>query len=348
MKELLKRREAIDHLRHHGRFDPNLVIYEWLRDSGSPEKAERFLRYRKLWEATRASGATPDIPLFVTFGFNDSCNLSCVHCYRQYNPDRDSKRVLTMDEVRRLVDECKEIGVPSLGLGTESELFLHKDVRAILEYIGQKDFEDVWVYTNGQGLDDEMARLVLDAGVTRLSVSIDALSPDQYRTVRGGDFHRLMANVFNFLARRAERGSRLPVFRVTYVLYNLTAPERDAFVDFWSRIAEEVDVQPLIDIKNIDELRYDSIDKVHCRYPDSMLYIKWDGSYRPCCSEFSKHLSAGNIREQGILETWKGPFMEDLRRQLAGGRDLNRACLNCLRSLRSDQDYAPPKKRRPR
>lgn len=341
MKELVKRKDSIDHLKHFGKKDSNLFIHDSYIESGHTERAKKFLEYRKLWESVSEGSKTPDFPYFVTFSFSDSCNLSCAHCYRTFNKDKTERHLLEYDEAVRLIDECKKIGVYSIGIGSESEVFVYKRIADVMKRISENRFEDTWVYTNGTLLNDERIDLILDSDVTRLSISVDAVTGETYRKTRGGDFNKLMSNIFNFLDKREKRKTKLPVLRVTAVKYNLTEPEIGLFVDFWSKIADEVDVQPLIDIKNIDELRYDKIEKINCIYPKRMLYITWNGDYKPCCSEFCKHLTIGNIRNMSIPDAWNSEYMRDLRLQLCGKKPLNKACLNCLRSLHSTEKYEP-------
>lgn len=343
MTELFKRMEAINHLQHYGERDPNLLIYRYLKDKNKFKKANSFLRYRQAWEAARNSRETPEIPLFVTFGLNNSCNLSCTHCYRTYNRDKTEKRFLEFNEICNLISECKEIGVPSIGLGTESELLLYPDIEKVLGHVSKQDFDDVWIFTNGLLLDDKIIDLILNSNFTRLSVSVDAITAGTYKVVRGGRFNKLMSNIFNFLDKREIRKSLLPIFRVTFVKYNLTENEEDDFINFWKKIADEVDVQPLIDVKNVDILSFDTVEEIKCLYPISMLYINWNGDYKPCCSEFAKHLTIGNIKDISIMEAWHSNYLEDLRNQLEHKKPLNKICINCLRSLRSNNAYIPVK-----
>lgn len=348
MTELLKRTEAINHLQHWGESDPNLVIYNYWKNQNELEKAKKFMRYREAWEVARNTRKIPEIPLFVTFGLNDSCNLSCAHCYRTYNRAKCSSRFLDLNKICDLLSECKEIGVPSIGMGTESELLLYRDIQRVLEHVAKQEFEDVWIFTNGILLNSELIDLILDSNITRLSISIDAITSDTYKNVRGGRFYKLMSNIFNFLDRRELRKSRLPIFRVTFVKYNLSEKEEQTFITFWKRIADEVDIQPLIDVQNIDVLRYDNIDEINCLYPISMLYINWDGDYKPCCSEFAKYLSIGNINDMNIMEAWHSDYLKDLRAQLEKRKPLNKICVNCLRSLRTDRTYTPIKCEEPK
>lgn len=345
MKELIKRHEAISHLTHAGQKDPNLVIYNWYKKSGSAKMAEEFLEYRKNWELASSGKKLPGFPLFVTFGLNDTCNLSCAHCYRKFNKTKTKKKRLEFKEVCRLIDEAKACGTYSIGLGTESELFLYPYLKKLLRYIAKRDFLDIWICTNGIMLNNEFIKLILDAQITRLSISIDAITEQTYRNVRGEGFYKVMSNIFKFLDARGERHTKLPVLRVTFIKYNLTQHESKRFIDFWGRIADEVDVQSLIDVKNIDILKHQRIKNGRCNYPNRLLYVNWNGDYKPCCSEFCKHLTIGNISNMSLMQAWGSEYMQDLRKQLQGKECLNKACVNCLRSLHSKETYASLKAR---
>lgn len=340
MEELLPRNEAIKHILHHGKSDPNLLIYNHYLGVKTGDKAEKFLAYRQLWEAVRKGEKVTAFPPHVAIGLSDMCNLHCAHCYREFNRDKTPKRKLEYKEVVRLIDECKDIGVPSIGLGTESEMFLYDRIIDLLQYIGGKNFEDFWACTNGTLLDEQHINAILSCNITRLSISIDAVSNATYRNVRGKHYYKLLSNIFNFLDKREQLRSAIPVLRVTMVRSNLTAGECDDFIGFWSKIADEVDIQPLIDVKNIDGLRYDSIEEPHCNYPWSMLYINWNGDYKPCCSEYCKHLTIGNMAEMSIKEAWNSDYLKDLRQQFVSKR-INKVCINCLRSLNSLSEYTP-------
>ena len=341
MEELIKRTEAIDHLQHFGCKDPNLIIYNSYLENGQIEKAQAYLKYREEWESVRRGEKKSKIPLFVTFSLNNFCNLHCAHCYRTLNYDKSLKNMLEVHEIFRLIDECKSLGVPSIGLGTESELLLYRRIGEINDYVSGKEFEDLWIMTNGTLLTDRISDQILDSNATRLAISIDAVTNDTYRKVRGPWFHRLMSNIFNFLDKREQRNKKLPIVRVSFIKYNLTKHEVDDFINFWSKIVDEVDVQLLIDVKNVDLLKYSEMDQGRCDYPNDMLYINWNGDYKPCCSEFCKHLTIGNINSMTIVEAWNSDYMEDLRRQLAGEAPLNKVCINCMRSFHSSEVYEP-------
>ena len=264
--------------------------------------------------------------------------------YRQYNPDKSNKNMLSWEEISRVITECSEIGIPAILFGTESEHFMHKDAMKAIEFAAEKGIMDIFVATNGVLLSDSIIDRLIEIGITRLTISLDALTEETYKKVRGGDFRKVIENINYFLEKREKSGKRLPVLRITFVKFNLNEHEELAFHNYWQDKVDIVDIQSLLDIKNIDVLKYKSIDSLDCTYPWTMLYISWDGSYKPCCSEYCKYLTLGNIAENTIAEIWKSKKMLRLRRDMLDLKNFPGACINCMRSLHSNTEFKAIKK----
>jgi len=113
------------------------------------------------------------------------CNLKCVHCRAEATPIR-SPEELTTDEALRFVDELAAVGRPILVL-TGGEPLYRDDVFEIAGYATKKGFR-VALATNGTLVDEATADRIVEAGVRRVSISIDgaaAATHDGFRGVRG-------------------------------------------------------------------------------------------------------------------------------------------------------------------
>src|SRR3990172_13143979 len=76
------------------------------------------------------------IPLSVLFEVTHRCNLGCEHCYLTEGPvgrPRPSRAELTLDEVRRVLDELAAAGTLFLTL-TGGEGFLRRDLLDIVAH----------------------------------------------------------------------------------------------------------------------------------------------------------------------------------------------------------------------
>src|SRR5688572_19472237 len=117
----------------------------------------------------------------------DRCNFRCTYCMprEQFGPDhafvmRDE--LLTFEEIARVVAAFAEHGVTTVRL-TGGEPLLRRDLPRLVEMIAAVDgIDDIALTTNGALLAGA-AQSLADAGLRRVTVSLDALDPDLFRTM---------------------------------------------------------------------------------------------------------------------------------------------------------------------
>ena len=143
------------------------------------------------------------------------CNLACTHCFVSCSPTNHTHELMTLEEVRRYLDEAARLGVREYYF-TGGEPFLNPDMEAILEAtlaVGPAN-----VLTNGLLLDPERcARLkrLADASDYSLDlrVSLDGYDAASNDPIRGaGTFERILAGICNLAAAGLN-----PVITVTEV-----------------------------------------------------------------------------------------------------------------------------------
>jgi len=121
------------------------------------------------------------------------CNLRCTHCFISCAPDNHSHGMMTLEQVRRHLDEAAALGVREYYL-TGGEPFMNRDILPILEATLRQG--PATVLTNGLFLDEGMCRSlrgVADASEYSLDlrVSLDGWGPEDHDRIRGaGTFLR--------------------------------------------------------------------------------------------------------------------------------------------------------------
>ncbi len=114
-----------------------------------------------------------------------NCNLACVHC-RASAKMGPHEGELGTEEALGLLDQIAQVGKPIIIL-TGGEPLLRSDIYDIARY-GTRLGMRMVMAVNGTLITESVARQLVDAGIQRLSVSIDgstAETHDRFRQVKG-------------------------------------------------------------------------------------------------------------------------------------------------------------------
>ena len=119
----------------------------------------------------------------------DACNFRCPYCMPADRiPDDhglDAASRLSFDQIETLVRAFVELGVRKLRI-TGGEPLLRKDLPTLIRRLSQvAGIEDIALTTNGSLL-ARHAQALREAGLQRLTVSLDALDAELFRSLSGG------------------------------------------------------------------------------------------------------------------------------------------------------------------
>lgn len=123
-----------------------------------------------------------DLRISVT----DRCNFRCTYCMPKSVYDRDFKflertQLLSFDEINRLVGIFKDHGVEKVRI-TGGEPLLRKQLEKLLEMISASHKLDLTLTTNATLL-KQKASTLLDAGLNRITVSLDSLDDQTFQVM---------------------------------------------------------------------------------------------------------------------------------------------------------------------
>src|SRR5258708_31511240 len=119
----------------------------------------------------------------------DRCNLRCNYCMPQeeyvWLPRQE---LLTFEEIARLVEVFTSLGVEDVRL-TGGEPLLRGDLPNLIRMLAANPrIRDLALTTNGV-LFAEHAQALRDAGLDRVTLSLDTLRPERFRALTGRDTH---------------------------------------------------------------------------------------------------------------------------------------------------------------
>jgi GTP 3',8-cyclase len=127
----------------------------------------------------------------LRISITDRCNFRCVYCMPKEVYGRDyaflpRRDLLTFEEIARLAQIFAGLGVEKIRL-TGGEPLIRRDVERLVEMLAEIPGLDLTLTTNGAAL-VKKAQALKDAGLGRITVSLDSLDDDVFRVMNDVDF----------------------------------------------------------------------------------------------------------------------------------------------------------------
>lgn len=167
----------------------------------------------------------------------DRCNFRCFYCLPHGEPPIAPKeQMLSYEEIEYACDIFVSLGIQKIRL-TGGEPMMRRDIETIIEKLTQLKscgLEDLALTTNGYFLPDRAAALKA-AGLDRITISLDSLKPDVFKSMTGVD---VLDRVLQGIAAAKETG--LDPIKINAVI--VRGHNEDEVVDF-AAFAREHDVK---------------------------------------------------------------------------------------------------------
>jgi GTP 3',8-cyclase len=188
----------------------------------------------------------------------DRCNLRCKYCM----PEDEyawlpRETLLTFEEMSSLTGLFTELGVDKVRL-TGGEPLLRKDLGTLIRLLLQNSrIQDLALTTNGILL-AEQAQILYEAGLHRITVSLDTLQPERFRALTKRDMHRQVLEGIEAVGRSGFKSLKLD----TVAIRGFNEDELADLIEYGKRVRAEVRFIEYMDVGGATEW---SMDKVLSR-----------------------------------------------------------------------------------
>lgn len=322
--------------------EKNEFIFKYQKDDVNEKLikifGDNFKKYRDDFNKTQNYLKTrfiPDFPLTISLELINRCNLHCIMCFK--NQHTVPKAELSINDIKRIIEECQENKMPSIEFGLASEIMMYKNIKEVLDIIKKTDIQDVVLSTNAVLLNEEIIRAIIKNKVSRIRISLDAATEDTYKKIRRGapSLKKTEDNILKIIALKKKANSLLPIVRLSFIVMDINSHEIPQFTKKWKDKVDCIDFQRLIDLSHVgesvalEEIKLEVIKDSFCSYPFYSLNIWANGDVSPCCSFHGKDLIVGNIRNQTLKEMWNNKKTKILREQIYT-KKFNPICQKCL------------------
>ncbi len=201
----------------------------------------------------------------------DRCNLRCNYCM----PEEEyawlpRENILSFEEMTLLTDLFTQLGVEKVRL-TGGEPLLRRDVPLFVRLLRDNPrITDLALTTNGVLLRDQ-ATALREAGLHRLTISLDTLRPDRFRVLTRRDEHARVLDGIVAAGEAGFTGLKLDVVAIR----GFNDDELTDLVDYGKEMRAEV---RFIEYMDVGGATYWSMDKVLSR---AMILERLSQQYGP-------------------------------------------------------------------
>jgi cyclic pyranopterin phosphate synthase len=188
----------------------------------------------------------------------DRCNLRCQYCM----PEEDyvwlpREDILHFEEIARLVDVFADLGVDKVRL-TGGEPLLRKDLDRLVSLLAANPrIKDLAMTTNGVLL-AEQAMALRNAGLHRVTVSLDTLRPERFKALTRRDSLAQVLEGIEAVGRRGWPGLKLD----TVVMRGTNDDELGDLIEYGRKVSAEV---RFIEYMDVGGATHWSMDRVVSR-----------------------------------------------------------------------------------
>jgi cyclic pyranopterin phosphate synthase len=269
-----------------------------------------------------------DLRISVT----DRCNFRCVYCMPKEVYGRDyaflpRRELLTFEEIERVARVFAELGVQKLRI-TGGEPLVRRDLERLIAKLAAIGPLDVTLTTNGALLAAK-ARALADAGLTRITVSLDSLDDDTFRRMNDVDFP--VSRVLEGIEAAAAAGLA-PVKVNVVVKRGLNDEGIVDMADFFRGTGNVLRFIEYMDVGHTNGWRLDDVvpaTEIVRRISDAFPLEPVDAAYRGEVARRYRYLDGAG--EVGVIASVTQPFCGDCTRARLSADGKLYTCLFAVR-----------------
>ena len=295
-------------------------------------------------------------PYTVAIDPSNLCNFKCNFCAIQSKSEKLNFKKQFMDKKLffKIIDDLTEFPeqLKVLRINGQGEPLLNPDLPEMIQYAKDKHVaEFVEIITNGSRLNPELSKRLIDSGIDRIRISIEALDADGYYDIAGAkiNFDNFVNNIkyLHDISGNCEIYCKIvdvavPTDSDKQKFYNLFGDICDRiFIDnvipLWSDF-EEIKDNMVIGEKGVHGQKVQNV--MVCPYSFYSLIVNSDGEVTACCADWKRKLVFGNLNNDKLTDIWRGEKLRNFWiEMLKGNKNSYEMCCKCTLPAFDCNDY---------
>lgn len=316
--------------------------------------AKKIINYFRLWHTYNLSVLTRNyshagLPASLAIELTNECNLSCPGCPVGMGSLSRDRGAMNFSLFRKIVDESSPELV-YLMLYFMGEPYLNTDIFNMISYADKKNIYTS-LSTNAQLINDEYARKTIEAGLSRIIISLDGTSQEVYEKYRkGGSLEKVTGATENLLKWREQLGKTYPFIVHQFLITGRNEHQIKDFFRFSKQTGADAAEIKTVQITDFEKQKFllssddkysryiknpsgsiERKDKIRnrCFRSWSSAVVTWDGLVIPCCFDKDARHVSGNISNHTLAGIFSGERVHGFRKKILNNRADISICTNC-------------------
>ena len=266
------------------------------------------------------------------------CNADCIFC-----PNGKTRRKIPQgrrmdrDLYRSIVDQSIAMGIRRYSVYLMNEPMLDRELPERIAYIAARIKKPQYVKVTSHGglLTEQMAKGLLDSGLSKLKISVQSLDAETYRRIMGLPLDKTLKNIDRFLALKNQGGYKRPKLEIVMVDSVQTHDEIPRIRQYWQDRNINLYIEPVENRADQHNIRDTAVSAqtlkafAWCRRLMEQVYVLYDGRMLQCCADWEQQSLMGDLTKDRLSDIWHGKLYTGYRRRFADGDVSGMICACC-------------------
>jgi len=231
---------------------------------------------------------------YMRISVTDRCNLRCDYCMPEAGVIlKKHQDIMSYELILAVVKEATHLGIKKIRL-TGGEPLVRKGITFLIKNLKEiKELSELTMTTNGVLLAG-MAEDLKEAGLDRISVSLDTLNSEKYKKLtRGGDIKQVLRGI-DAVVNLGFKGTKLNMVLIPGINTN-EVDDMQVFCQKKDLQLQRINHYSLKDINSINK-KYVAERPLSCELCNR-IRLTSDGKLKPCLfSDFEFPVDQNNIK----------------------------------------------------
>lgn len=278
-------------------------------------------------------------PYCIFIDPSTSCNFKCKFCM---NHKLKHTQIMRFDLYKKIIDDLQEFESPvkTIRLYGFGEPLMNNKFCDMVRYAKNSNkVLNVDTTTNASLLNDELIDDIIDSGIDRINISIEAMSTDKYIEFTGNknaNFDKIVTNITKLFNNKKDGMTIFVKINGDFLSDN----EKDQFNKIFSGISDGHAIEHTMncwkdfEVENVNKevgvygqpLKEVSV----CPYVFYSFLIHSDGLASICFLDWNKKLVLGDVKNESVKSLWNDKLFNEFRKMmLKKERKQHIICRNC-------------------